>query len=147
MSETRSNIKGAKGIMRNLERLAKPSTRRRVLRGAMGPASGPMTKAIKQAVPKDTGLLKKSIGRVIRTYKNGNVVAIIGPRNGFAVERNGKTVDPAKYGWPLEVGTRFAAPTFFMRNGFNGHSAGAFRILGREVEARVAKEVKKQRAL
>jgi hypothetical protein len=39
---------------------------------------------MKRLAPKESGLLKKSIGQVVRTYRNGGLtIAFIGPRRGF----------------------------------------------------------------
>lgn len=62
----------------------------------------------KARVPRRTGLLKKSIGRRVQSYRGGTVVSgLVGPRRGFAtVLPSGKKVNPAKYAHLVEFGRK-----------------------------------------
>ncbi|HJZ57304.1 MAG TPA: HK97 gp10 family phage protein [Gemmataceae bacterium] len=59
----------------------------------------------KAMVPTRSKLLRKSLGRRVRVYRNSRVVVgIIGPRRGYRVEVNGRWVNPAKYAHLVEYG-------------------------------------------
>lgn len=101
----------------------KPSTQRRMIRPAVTKGARIISRATKREAPKESGLLKKSIGTKVKTYKSGVVVGIIGPRKGFRRpvivsratkkgERKGTAGvrvvyrDPAKYAHLVHGGTQ-----------------------------------------
>jgi HK97 gp10 family phage protein len=57
--------------------------RKKGVRRAVTKTSRSISKIAKSNAPRETGLLKKSIGQKVKTYPSGNVVGIIGPRYGF----------------------------------------------------------------
>lgn len=81
---------------------------RKAIRKGVNEATKFVAADAKANVPKRTGLLKKSIGRQVRSYRGGTVVSgIVGPRSGFATTlKNGKKVNPAKYAHLVEFGRR-----------------------------------------
>jgi hypothetical protein len=97
----KSELTGLEDVLRNL-RGVKASVRNRALRTGVTKVSRRMAAAAKAKVDKRTGLVKKSIGSKVKTYKNrAVVVGIIGPRTGFkqrVVLPDGSTEveDPAK---------------------------------------------------
>lgn len=127
---------------RNLEQLAR-RIGRAAMRQAVGKASTPFTRRAKQLVPRRYGILKKSIGRRIRTYKARDEVAvIIGPRRGFKQPDpagGDGYVDPARYGHLVERGTSHSAPQPFLRPAFEQGKAESLRIYRREIGAAIAK--------
>lgn len=60
-----------------------PAKQRKFLRPAVTKGTRVIAKAVKREAPAETGLLKKSIGSKVVTYKSGTVVGIAGPRKGF----------------------------------------------------------------
>jgi HK97 gp10 family phage protein len=79
---------------------------RKVLRQAIGPATTPAVKAAKRLAPRDSGLLKKSIAKKIKTYKKTNTaVSIVGPKKDVVEVINGKNKRPSKYAHLVEGGT------------------------------------------
>ena len=109
LSPPRSTIPlvvGDKELLRAMRRL--PSkVRSNVENKALRRVSKPMIAAVRAAAPVRSGQLRKSIGRVIRTYRrSGTKVAVIGPRHGFSKEWKGRTIDPAKYGHLPETGAQ-----------------------------------------
>lgn len=65
------------------------------------------TKEVKQRVPTQSKLLKKSIGYKVRVYRqSGVVVAFIGARLGFKGTFNGKPRDPRYYIHLVEKGRK-----------------------------------------
>lgn len=115
-------ITGMDSVRRNLRSLPKElmkSAETAVLRAG----ATPILKASKSMVPKDSGLLKKSLGLRVATLK-GQKSARVGPRTGMkqTVSRklpNGKTIqvlaDPNKYSHLVEYGTSHSAAKPFIR--------------------------------
>jgi HK97 gp10 family phage protein len=89
---------------------------RKAARKAVRVGVGYGTKAVldtaKSLVPRDTGLLRKSLGRLIKTYRAGKVMAgIVGPRKSFVVTLpNGKRMRASKYAHLVELGRREVVP-------------------------------------
>jgi HK97 gp10 family phage protein len=82
-----------------------PRVQRRALRPAVSAAATPIVKAAKAKAAKRSGLLKKSLGKKIKTYADkGMVIAVIGPRTGVNGEVNGKKYVPAKIAHLIEKG-------------------------------------------
>jgi Bacteriophage HK97-gp10, putative tail-component len=79
----KAEFTGAGDVLARLARL-RPGRARTVLRRALNEATKPVLDAAKANAPRQSGLLKKSLGRVTRTYVRANsVVSFIGPRSGF----------------------------------------------------------------
>ena len=103
----------------------KKAVQNRVTRMAMMTAIRPIAREAKRLAPRDSGLLRRAIGPVVRTYPTtGHTVGLVGVRTGFkeTVARRmwpegtqGKNVvyrvamrpaDPAKYVHLVEFGTK-----------------------------------------
>lgn len=86
----------------------KPAVAKRLMRYALSAGARIIAREAKDLAPRDTGLLKRSIGIRAVTYSSGVSVAIIGPRKGFktTVSRRGRSqvANPAKYAHLLEFG-------------------------------------------
>ena len=70
----------------NIDRMLRgwsPAARRRIVRPGISKASRHVSRSARAKAPAESGLLRKSIGVVVRTYPNGNVVGVVGPRHGF----------------------------------------------------------------
>jgi len=91
-----------------------------------------MLKALKIAAPRETGLLRKSLGILAKTFRKGLVsVTIIGPRSGFKREvlvkvkgRNGQIIgkkkqwrNPYQYARILEKRRPWVRPTHAAHSG------------------------------
>lgn len=97
-------LTGDKALERKLRTLGE-RVQRKVLRSAVSAAGTPVLKSARSKVKKRTGLLKKSLGKVIRTNKKTqSVAAIIGPRKGVSGEHNGKVQKPSRYAHLVEKG-------------------------------------------
>jgi HK97 gp10 family phage protein len=107
------SLTGDKELMRKLETLA-PRVQKRVIKKAIGFAGRKIRKDMRENVPVDEGMLKKSIGTVVRTYKQA-VVLVVGPRKGFVAD-NGERAD--KYAIGIEKGWRGREPVPFARNAY-----------------------------
>src|SRR5262245_9956684 len=151
----KGELQGLSGVLQALERL-KQGARNRILRKALTQAARPMTKDARARAPRESGLLKKSIGSVTRTDKKGFVLVVIGPRTGFKREvkikktrvfrqRGSRTVfvakptpdqlvmlrNPVKYAHLVELGTRFRRARPFLRPAFTSNEKGALNTIAR----------------
>jgi HK97 gp10 family phage protein len=78
---------------------------RKVARQAVSAGATPIQGSAKANAPEESGLLKKSIKKRVRTYKDSQtVVAIVGPDSSVKGEYKGKKRWPAKYAHLVEDG-------------------------------------------
>lgn len=113
-TRTRISLTGDKELMDKLNSLGS-KVYRKVIKQASRRAFAPVIKTAKEKAPKETGLLKKSIGVKQKAYpRAGRMVTIVGPRTGFEKEVTVDTPygpkkvkrDPSKYAHLVEYGTR-----------------------------------------
>jgi hypothetical protein len=79
----------------------------KVARKAMYAMTTPVLQTARAKVRVRYGILKRSLGRVIKTYRqSGATVGVVGPRKGFRVIIKGKPVDPVKYAHLVEFGRK-----------------------------------------
>lgn len=102
-------ITGLKPLLSKLAGL-RSTEAKAVRRRALMEASKPVLQAAKSLVNLETGLLRRSLGRRVRTYRSGStIVVIIGPRSGFKQEVKRKRgfvlANPTKYAHLTEFGT------------------------------------------
>ena len=83
----KAKIEGLEPLLATLDGL-KRSVQKTIIRRAVDAAGKVVLDSIRPLVPTDTGLLQKSMGRkVVVGRRSGVVLAIVGPRTGFKVER------------------------------------------------------------
>lgn len=152
-------VEGVAELMAALDGF-KAAAQRRITRPAVTAASVVVLRAIRQRAPTKkagrTGQLRKSLGRVVRTYKaTGVVMAVIGPRKGFiSVDEAGRKVNPVKYAHLVEYGT---APHMvrgalhpggrakpFMRPGWHESEGKAKSVLYARIAVEIEKEGQRQ---
>jgi HK97 gp10 family phage protein len=101
-----------------------------------------LAKAAKAGAPKETGLLKKSIGSKVKVYPSGVAVAIVGPRQGFKAEvtreKNRRfpwtgTSNPTRYAHLVELGTRQAPAKPFLKPALAGQQAAIREAMAKAV--------------
>lgn len=129
-----ATLHGDKRLLRKLNHL-KGAAARRVMRGALNKASTPILKDARKKAPVDTKALRKSLGRKSKTYRNGNVVVLVGPRTGHRDEKTGRV--PTRYAHLAER----AKP--YLRPAYDDNKAKAGKIIAAEVSAGIAKEAAK----
>lgn len=101
-----ATFSGAKEAERSLKRL-KRGAANKIARRALSKSSTVVLKAVKDNVPRREGLLKKSLGRKVFTTKTkGRTMALVGPRMGFKIFKDGKPIDPVKYAHIVEFGRK-----------------------------------------
>jgi HK97 gp10 family phage protein len=101
----RAEITGIKELMQSLEKFT-PAVQRKILRPALRAEGTRVLKEARAKVPVDTKLLKKSLGQRTKTYKNGRVVVIVGPRHGFKQVIKGVAKNPVRYAHLVEYGAK-----------------------------------------
>jgi HK97 gp10 family phage protein len=120
---------------RQLKRLIQELPKRVVKKGLRQAATAggqPIVRAVKNAAPVDSGTLKKSIKKKIKTYSSsGNVIAVIGAdRAASAIIDNKKHV-PANYIHLIEAGHGGPAPAPphpFLTSAYQNTKATALQI-------------------
>lgn len=136
MASARVTITGAAKLDRALKALG--SKANRVGAGAVTAAAKPIIKAARANVPTQSGLLKKSLGSVMRRY-TGTSVAVIGARSSVSGEYKGRKRLPVKYSHLVEFGTVHSAPKPFLRPAFDAKNGESLRILNSELRKRIIK--------
>lgn len=119
----KAKIEGIEQALKNLSELTR-TVRNKILRKAINGSSRLILNAAKALVPKGNGMLKKSLGIRVQTYRaSGTVVGIIGPRTGYKKTRQGKQQtafgkkiketgqNPAKYAHLVEFGRAEVRPS------------------------------------
>ncbi len=136
-------ITGDKRLMRQLASLG-GGAQRRIMRPAITKAAKLVVKTARPLVSVDEGLLKKSLGTQINTYKTGAVIARIGARSGFSeTDEDGNTRDPKNYAHLVENGTIFQGPQPFLRPAMDSNRGTVKQIINKEVGQRIKKELAK----
>lgn len=137
---------GDKKLIKKLKGLS-TATQKKIVRPSVTKAVRVIAKDAKGRAPKDTGLLKKSIGQRVKTYRSGNISGIVGPRSGFkrTVEIDGKAVikNPTKYSHLVEFGTSRKAARPFLRPALEAKKSEAVRIMTTEINANIKKQIAK----
>lgn len=164
------NVNGEREIVRALRKLDDRLVRR-VMRKAVRAGANPIVRTARQNVPRSTGLLRKSLGTKVKTYNNGTIVAIIGPRTGFKQLVNGKPRNPTKYAHLVEFGTKAhligragiyfrvlrewvggpiehpgSTGTRFLTRAFQFNQRGSRRAMSKKALQEIEKEAQKLRA-
>lgn len=158
-----ASIKGLQSSIQSLSEL-KNGVRNRVVRKSVSAGSTPMNTAAKRSseFKNHTRLLRKSLGRKVRTYKNsGATIAVIGPRPGFerTVMKTGgwdvglgrKTikyvrVNPVKYAHLVEGGHGGPAPAppkRYLRKAFNQSQSTSQNVFSSKFKEALQVEINK----
>ena len=130
-------LRGGLELERNLGLLDK-RVRSRAITKAVRKAAQPVIKTSKGLVPRDTGLLRLSLGQKVRTdRRRGQTYSVVGARLHIAGKkaaaiRGGLTRArvPANYADLVELGTRHSRPRPFLRPAFEAHVKQMPRKMG-----------------
>lgn len=157
-------IEGLEPMLARLRQLEKKSAQMRVLRAALTKGSKPVLDTAKKLAPVSgpedaplqPRLLRKSLGRRVKTYGGrSTVVVIIGPRSKPSFRRQvgtrtrgkqkGQPViqNPTKYAHLVEFGTRRSRAFPFLRPAFDLRKREAQAIIGREIFLGILRELAK----
>jgi len=103
-------------------------------------------KAAKPKVTIRSGTLKKSIGTRGRTYKD-DVMAVVGPRQGFRTTVDGEPHDPAKIGHLVERGHGGPGPARaypFLRPALDETNSSNKSLIAAELGKKIEAEARKR---
>lgn len=140
-------LEGSKKLQKALADLGKASRQRKVLRQSLNKASTPVNREAKRRAPRDTGTLRKSIGKVSRTYSGGSVVVVIGARTGFSyVDEFGNNHEPVNYAHLVEFGHAGPFPAEahpFLRPAYESKEKQIQRIFNETAWEKIKKEAER----
>lgn len=100
MLEVSARIEGMEPLVKRLNYL--PSAiHKKILRQAFTPAARLVTRELREALPVETGTLKKSIGQKSKSYGERTVVFLVGPRKqwGAFITPKGRTKGQKRVPW------------------------------------------------
>lgn len=100
-----AKIEGIEDLIQSLKKFT-PVVQRKILRPALNAEGTKVLKEARSKVPVDTKLYRRSLGKRTKTYKNGGVVVIIGPRRGFKETIKGRPKNPTNYAHLVEWGAK-----------------------------------------
>lgn len=126
-----------KKITQKIERTANRKIVRKALR--------PMVKAARNNVNVRSGQLKRSLGVKVKTYKGKHLVqGMVGARRGFnIIADDGTRIDPANYSHLLEFGTKFMAPSPYLRPAFDSTADEVLQIYSDNIGDEIINEANK----
>lgn len=135
--EVSGRVEGVPEMIATMRNIA-ARVQKKALKKGVNAASKLLLRKAKSAVRVETGLLKRSLGRKVKTFRNtGAVVAIVGPRVGFKMEvtRGKRTVlsNPTKYAHLVELGTARSAAFPFLGPAFESSKAEARALIAEAV--------------
>ena len=148
MAKPSMQLLGDKELTKTLKTLGE-RVQRKLLRQAVNAASTPVVKAARSKAPKQSGLLKKSLGKKIKTYPaKMTVVGIIGPRTEISGEYDGKKRVPWRYAHLVEGGHideqgNVIGLKPFLRPAYDETQGQALQVLKNKLADGVVKEAKK----
>jgi HK97 gp10 family phage protein len=140
---------GAKELERTFKTLGE-RVQRKVTRQAVNAGCNPILKAERALAPEESGLLKQSLGKKVKTYVgSGTVVGVIGPRMDVSGEYKGELRRPANYAHLVEGGHinangNFVPPHPFARPAFDQSQGEALSVMKEKLGKGVEKEAAKQ---
>jgi hypothetical protein len=149
MAKPGLELLGDKELRKTLKTLG-PRVARRVLKKAVHAAAMPPLQAARTLVAKESGLLKKSLGRVTKVNrKSGTATARIGARTNVEGEHNGEKRVPWRYSHLVELGHvdengRHVPAKPFLRPAGDETAGASLDIMKDALADGVAKEAKKQ---
>ena len=139
---------GAKDLERTFRTLG-DRVQRKITRQAVNAGATPVVKAARAKAAKESGLLRKSLGKKIRTYKqSGTVAAIIGPRTDVEGEYKGEIRKPKFYahlveGGHIDANGNHVPAQPFLRPAFDETQGQALEVIKEKLAEGVVKEAKK----
>ena len=138
-------LTGHKALERKLRRLGE-RVHRRLLKQAVNAAATPTVKAARRKAPKQSGLLKRSLGKkVVTNKKRMSATAVIGPRRQTQGEYKGRTRKPSRYSHLSEKGFInrhgvFVPPKPWLHPAMAETQGQAVSVMQQKLAAGVAKE-------
>lgn len=147
----KQKLTGLEALIQSMSDL-KQSIQSRALRPAVTKGARIISKEAKRLAPKESGLLRKSIGTKVKTYKSGVVVAIIGPRSKPSFRKtvtvNGRQQvrNPVNYAHLVEYGTVRTRPHSFLRAAIQTKQGEVRRVMAEALRESILKQRAKEAA-
>lgn len=159
-------LNGLQDVMQRLNAV-NGELRSTILRKATTAGAQVLTKEAKGRAPRETGLLRKSLGYKVRVYRGGELVlAMVGPRSGFkrsvvtlgsrgaisgtkaaskllAAGGFAGTRNPVRYAHMSEFGTSRSAAKPFLRPALNAAHDRIVEIMRQTIEAGISSALSK----
>jgi HK97 gp10 family phage protein len=148
-SSRNATLTGDKELARALRKLG-GKVERKYTRQAVNVAATPILKDARRKVPEQTGTLKLSLGKRVRTYKrSGTVMALVGPKTNVEAEFKGRVRKPKFYAHLVENGHIASDGSFvpaqpFLRPAFDENVDKSRQIVAKKLAAGVLKEWRKE---
>ena len=144
-----ATLQGAKELTKALQTLGE-RVQRKVLRQAVNAACNPTLKAARANVKEESGLLKKSLAKKIKTYPDKQtVVGIIGPDTQTKGEYKGKPRVPWRYAHLVNDGHidqkgNFIPGDQFLRRAYESTESQTVDVMSDKLGKSIEKEAAKQ---
>ena len=125
---------GSGRLVRKLQELG-PRIEKKATRRAVREAGRPIVRAAKSKAPRETGLLRVSIGMAVRHYRGFGSASVIGPRTNFKSKKREKLSGskarraPHKYAHLVEFGTVRSRARPFLRPAYDAGLRTAKRTI------------------
>lgn len=148
MAKPGLTLTGHKALDKKLRTLG-DKVQRRVTRKAVNAAATPVLKAARAKAPKQSGLLKKAMGKKVATNKKtGDIVGIVGARKQIEGEYQGEKRKPSRYSHLVEKGFidssgKFVPPSPFLFPALDETEGQALDILRDKFAEGVIREAAK----
>jgi len=144
-------ISGDRELARALDVLGDKANQ--IVKPAVNAGLTPINKAAKRNVPTDMGLLKRSIGKLVKVYKRSGVIygavgARTSPQFSAPDAAQGRVRIPKNYAHLVELGTIDQPARPFLRPALDANRTTAFGIVKTKtiqgIERRAAREGRKR---
>lgn len=141
MSGMTVKFSGFKGLDRAINKLP-AELKDKAYRSVLSTGARVIAKNAKKKVPRDEGLLRKSIG-IKAIIKTETPFAVIGSKRGVTGEKDGKQVSAVTYARNVEQGTAHTAAQPFMRPAIDESGNEVFTKMTKGLSRFMARAVNK----
>lgn len=148
MPDPGAKLIGDKQLLQTFRTLGE-RVQRKVVRQAVNAAATPVVKSARSKAPRRSGLLRKSLGKKVKTYTDtGTIVGLIGPRTDVTGEYQGEKVVPWRYAHLAESGHidsrgEFVPGQPFLRPAFEETQGQALDVMKDKIGSGVEREATK----
>jgi HK97 gp10 family phage protein len=138
-ADVKITYKGIPQLKKALDALPK-EMQRSAYRSVITAGARVIAKKAKQKAPRESGLLKKSIGiKFKREKKTSPPMAFIGPRRGMDGEHQGEKRNPVRYAHLVELGTPQTSAQPFIRPAVDSSEGEVFSKMSAMLDKAIAK--------
>ncbi|MEM8873667.1 MAG: HK97-gp10 family putative phage morphogenesis protein [Planctomycetota bacterium] len=121
---------------------------RKAARAGVAAGSTPISREARSRANRESGALKRSMGKRTKSYRSGVVVATVGPRRGVSFEYQGERRTPAHYAHLVNNGHRnrdgsHTPGSHFMDDAFDATSDEAERVAEAKIIEKLTSEAQR----